>query len=218
MIHHGQSILTLQPKANINLKYASVVRCNQQHIHKRVRLPLHFELSRAIANWIIEEEDQDHEHESEYPHASNPTYSGSQSSYPYQTNSGPAAPSAEMPRVADITSPHHANGSTRGAPRTSTSQTWQGGYPTPQRSNTAPTTNIYSVMEPRDAQNGAPDYYQNTSFTNGAVASNKRAREDDEADDEVKRAKTEHEEGGPVGGSSPYAVNNNRGPNPRVKR
>jgi hypothetical protein len=123
-----------------------------------------------------------------------------------------------MPRVADITSPHHTNGSSRGTPRTSTSQTWQGGYPTPQRSNTAPASNLYNVMEPRDGQNGgAPDYYQSAPFTNGAVPSNKRSREDDDADDDVKRAKTEHEEGGPVGGSSPYAINSARGAVPRKR-
>jgi hypothetical protein len=116
-----------------------------------------------------------------------------------------------MSRVADISSPHHANGSGRVTPRGSTAHTWQGAYSTPQRSNTAPTT-IYNVVEPRDGPNGAPDsYYQSASYANGGL-SNKRGREEDDAEDDVKRTKTEHDDGGPVGGSSPYtAVNGPRG-------
>lgn len=123
-----------------------------------------------------------------------------------------------MPRVADISSPHQTNGSGRQTPRGSASQSWQGGYPTPQRSNTAP---IYNVMEqPREAANGAPDgYYQSAPYSNGAVPSNKRGRDDDDDAEEVKRVKLDgHPQGGPVGGESEYAVNGARGSINRGKR
>jgi protein SOK2 len=163
------------------------------------------------------EEDQDHEHETEY-HQSSSAYGGAQPAYPYQPSAAPTAPGAEMPRVSDITSPQqHPNGSARATPRTSAAQTWQGSYQTPQRSNTAP---IYSVMEPREAPNGAQEtYYQPApSYSNGAVTSNKRGREDDDAEEDVKRAKTDHDEGGPVGGASPYTVNGARNSISRGKR
>jgi enhanced filamentous growth protein 1 len=153
------------------------------------------------------EEEQEHEHESEYPHASNPAYSGNHSTYQYQPNSAPTVPGAEMPRVADITSPQQTNGANRDS-RAAPSQAWQSAYATPQRSNTAPATNIYSVMEPRDTH---MVHYQPTSYANGSVPSNKRGREDDDIEEDVKRTKTEHEEGGPVGGASPYGVNGARG-------
>ena len=76
-----------------------------------------------------------------------------------------------------------------------------------QRSNTAPSSNLYNVMEPREAANGAPDaYYPRAKPPNGNSASNKRGREDDDAEEDVKRQKTDTNEGGPVGGS-PSSVN-----------
>jgi enhanced filamentous growth protein 1 len=98
-------------------------------------------------------------------------------------------------------------------PRTSgTPATWQGGYPTPQRSNTAPGAagNLYNVVDNRDTPNGSTDGYYQTAV-NGNMGSAKRGREDDDDDDAeaTKRQRTEQDEGGPVGGS-PYAVANNR--------
>lgn len=56
-------------------------------------------------------------------------------------------------------------------------------------------------MEPRDT-NGA--YY---SEVPAPIASNKRGREDDDGEEEVKRQKTDTGDGGPVGGS-PYNLGN----------
>lgn len=89
-------------------------------------------------------------------------------------------------------------------PRTSTSQIYQ--YPTPQRSNTAPVSNVYNVVEPRDAANGHESHYY--SATNGSGT--KRAREDDDEVDDSKRQKVDPEEGGPVGGSPYTGINVSR--------
>jgi len=45
-----------------------------------------------------------------------------------------------------------------------------------------------------------------STYVNGAIPSAKRVREldDDVDDDALKRQKTGHEEGGPVGGGSPF--------------
>jgi hypothetical protein len=64
-------------------------------------------------------------------------------------------------------------------------------------------------MEPREAANGAPDGYYSpapASVPNGTPSSNKRGREDDDAQEDVKRQKTDTSEGGPVGGS-PFSAN-----------
>jgi hypothetical protein len=67
-------------------------------------------------------------------------------------------------------------------------------------------------MEPRETANGATDaYYSSTAPIQNGTPTNKRGREDDDAEEESKRQKTDGNEGGPVGGS-PFSVN---GP-PRV--
>ena len=99
-------------------------------------------------------------------------------------------------------------------PRTSgNSATWQGGYPTPQRTNTAHGSGgaMYPAVDNRDTPNGSTDgYYQ--PAVNGNMGSAKRSREDDDDDDAEasKRQRIEQDEGGPVGGGSPYAVASNR--------
>lgn len=114
-----------------------------------------------------------------------------------------------MPRVAEIASPQQ-NGSGVVTSRATGNSTWQGGYPTPQRTNTAP---VYPAVDNRDTPNGSTDgYYQ--PAVNGNMGSAKRGREEDDEDDAEapKRQRTEQDEGGPVGGAtgSPYAVAANR--------
>jgi protein SOK2 len=139
--------------------------------------------------FISEEEEHDHQ---EY-HSSN-GYVPSQSAYSYNPNSASAGqPSPQQ------------NGSGRVTPRTSTSQIYQ--YPTPQRSNTAPASNVYNVMEPRDAANGHESHYY-PAPTNGAGT--KRGREDDDEVEDSKRQKVDPEDGGPVGGSPYPSINAGR--------
>jgi hypothetical protein len=116
--------------------------------------------------------------------------------------------------VAEIASPQQ-NGAGVVTPRTSgNSAQWQGGYPTPNRSNTAPGSGgaMYPAVDNRDTPNGSTDgYYQ--PAVNGNMGSAKRGREDDDDDAEAsKRQRTEQDEGGPVGGAngSPYPVASNR--------
>ena len=143
------------------------------------------------------EEDQEHSHE--YAHSASP-YVANQNSYSYNPNTTPGA--------QGVTSPHH-NGSDRMASRAAPSQTlYQSGYPAPQRSNTAPASNVYNVVEPRDAANVPSDthYY---SPANGAGT--KRGREDeDDVDEMSKRQRNDPEDGGPVGGSPYTAINSGR--------
>jgi protein SOK2 len=144
--------------------------------------------------------DEKHD-ESEYAHPSGP-YGANQNSYAYNPNHG--------------TDPHSSpqqNGSGRATPRTAAAQpTWHAGYGPPPRSNTAPASNLYSVMEPRDGPNGTPNgaapppaYYP---ASNGNLKRGRDA-EDDEHED-AKRHKAEAEDGGPVGGSPYPAINSSR--------
>jgi protein SOK2 len=159
---------------------------------------------KSPTNLVPAEDEQEQDHEGEYAQTATP-YGAAQSSYSYNPNSG--SNPADISRVAEITSPQQ-NGSGRVTPRTSgNSASWQGGYPTPQRSNTAPASNLYNVVDSRDSANGAAEGYYSSAI-NGNIGSGKRGREDDDDDTDNKRQRTEHDEGGPVGGStgSPYAV------------
>lgn len=151
------------------------------------------------------EEEAEHEPESEYTHTS-AQYNGRQGSYSYNPNAGGVA------RVSDdVTASPHQNGSGRATPRTATAPEpqWQPGYAA-QAGPQAPASNVYSVMEPRGANGETFTPYPST-YVNGTLPSTKRVREldDDEVDEGLKRQKTLHEEGGPVGGgSSPFNPTN----------
>jgi enhanced filamentous growth protein 1 len=161
---------------------------------------------------VPEEDEQEQDNEGEYPQAA-ASYAAPQNSYSY--NPAPVPNAAEIPRVAEIASPQQ-NGTGGVTPRTSgTPAAWNGGYPTPQRSNTAPGAagNLYNVVDNRDTPNGSTDGYYQAAVVNGNMGSAKRSREDDDDDaEDSKRQRTEQDEGGPVGGpnGSPYAVPNNR--------
>ncbi|KAF2664568.1 apses-domain-containing protein [Microthyrium microscopicum] len=141
------------------------------------------------------EHDQDQKHT--YP---NPAYA-SQNSYSYNPNNGVGQPAG---------SPQQ-NGSGRHTPRTSASQIMyqQPGYPPPQRSNTAPASNVYNIIDSRDSAPEPQAYY--SAAPNGAAGQKRGRDDDDQADEGAKRRKNEVEEGGPVGGGSPYnAINPQR--------
>jgi protein SOK2 len=158
-------------------------------------------------------EEPDHEQDHEYTHAT--PYSANRSSYSYNPNAGgPPQAGEQVPN--DLQTSPQQNGSDRATPRTATGAQpqWQSQYGAPQRSNTAPASNVYNVMEPRDTTNGAPDYYAAAPLSNG-LSGQKRSRDDDDDADEVKRQKTGGADGGPVGGS-PY--NMSQPPIPARKR
>lgn len=137
-------------------------------------------------------EEADNEHE--YTHTNAP-YNGNRGSYSY----GSGAPSGPIPGEHPHLSPEmtgspHQNGSGRATPRTTaTGQTqWNSGYPTPQRQS-APSSNLYSVMSDTRGTNGnaAPESYQPPggvaqypsqayASSNGVNSSGKRGREDEE--------------------------------------
>src|SRR6202012_2312263 len=78
------------------------------------------------------EDEQDQEADGEYTQAG-ATYAAPQNSYSYN-----AAPAADVPRVSEMASPQQNGAAGVVTPRTSAASatTWQGGYPTPQRSST----------------------------------------------------------------------------------
>jgi protein SOK2 len=157
----------------------------------------------------------DHEQDHDYTHAA--PYNTNRSSYSYNPNAGGPPQSGEVSQVPNdhLQASPQQNGSDRATPRTAANAQpqWQSQYGAPQRSNTAPASNVYNVMEPRDTANGAPDYYSQPTLSNGLVGQ-KRGRDDDDAEEDVKRQKT-GPDGGPVGGS-PY--NMSQPPIPARKR
>ena len=177
------------------------------------------------------EEEAEHEHDSDYAHENNAAYNANRGPYAY--NSGPALGPlhGEHPHLSpEMTgSSPHQNGSGRGTPRvTGASQPqWAAGYHTPPRA--PPSSNLYNVVS--DARGSVPngnsgaDGYASgplqsnypPSSINGVTPSNKRMREDDDADhhqsrpasrgddiDGPKRVKKAREGSvsGPVGGAS----------------
>jgi len=141
------------------------------------------------------------DHEAAYTHAQ-ASYGAPRPSYSYNPNG------SAVGRVGDdVHSSPHQNGSGRETPRSAVEPQWQTQYgPQPGQ---APAANVYNPVEPR--ANGDNGYVPFPSqYVNGSIPSTKRVRElDDEADDDaLKRQKTGHEDGGPVGGGSPFNAAN----------
>lgn len=182
------------------------------------------------------EEEADHEHEAEYTHGNSSNYDANRGSYSY--NNGPAVGSlpGEHPHLSpEMTgSPNHP-ASGRATPRTASApqpyyaQQQPGGYNTPPRVQ-PPSSNLYNVMSSeRGTANGstggdvyAPQpemgnsipngYAAQQPVMNGAAASNKRGRDDEDdgrpssrgpVGDNLKRRKTIRE-GSVSGPSSNY--------------
>ncbi|KAF1963769.1 apses-domain-containing protein [Byssothecium circinans] len=134
------------------------------------------------------------ENEHEYTH-SNAPYNGGRAPYAYGSNPAPGSITGEHPHLSpEMTGSPHQNGSGRATPRTAaTGQTqWNAGYPTPQRQS-APSSNLYSVMSDNRSTNGngasdgysqPPSQYSSQGYAppNGVAASGKRGRDDDEQD------------------------------------
>lgn len=135
------------------------------------------------------------DHDTAYTHAQTP-YGANRGSYSYNPNAPPVARVGE-----EVNSSPHQNGSGRATPRTE----WQPSYSAAQ-GNPAPGGNVYNPIEPRVNGDNYVVPFPST-YVNGAIPSAKRIRElDDDVEEEaLKRQKTSgHEEGGPVGGGSPY--------------
>jgi hypothetical protein len=87
---------------------------------------------------------------------------------------------------------------------------WQSGYG--GQAAQAPAANVYNPVEPRvNGDNGYAVPFPST-YVNGSIPGAKRVRDldDDVEDDSLKRQKTGHEDGGPVGGGSPFSANRPR--------
>lgn len=164
------------------------------------------------------EEEADHEHDGDYTHE-NTTYDASRGPYSYAPGPPVGSMVAEHGHISpELTgSPNHRSGSGRVTPRTATtSQTYysqhQGGYSTPPRAQ-PPSSNLYNVMSSeRGTANGGSnnDMYGNQSdlassmtngytgqqpVVNGAPASNKRGRDDDDDQRPASRGPTGDIEG-----------------------
>jgi len=174
------------------------------------------------------EEEADHEHDAEYTHDNSSTYDANRA--PYNYNNGPPVGSlpGEHPHLSpEMTgSPNHP-ASGRATPRTATAPQpyyqQQGGYSTPPRVPQPPSSNLYNVISSErgtangsttgdvygtqsDMGNSIPNGYPSQQpVMNGAPASNKRGRDDEDdgrpssrgpgADaSELKRRKTLREE------------------------
>jgi protein SOK2 len=138
--------------------------------------------------------DDQGDHESAYTHTQ-AAYGAPRGSYSYNPNAPAVARVGE-----DVNSSPHQNGSSRETPRTAGDAQWQSGYGAP--SNQGPTGNVYNPIEPR--ANGDSYVPFPSTYVNGSIPSAKRVRElDEDADDDLKRQKTGHEDGGPVG--SPFS-------------
>ncbi len=155
------------------------------------------------------DEEAEHDHEAEYAH-NGASYNGGRSSYGYNPNPPAALHSEHSHLPSDLGGSPHQNGSGRATPRSSQTQ-WSGSYNGGQRAQQPPSSNLYSVMSDTRGTttngNAAADAYQGSSglpaaysnqpypSTNGAVSSNKRAREDDDEADPYGRPSSR----GPVG-------------------
>ena len=146
--------------------------------------------------------DEHAEHESSYTHTQ--AAYGSQRGYSYNPNG------AAVGRVGeDVHSSPHQNGSVRESPRGPVDSQWQSGYGA--QAAQAPPASVYNPVEPRvNGDNGYVPFP--STYVNGSMPNAKRVREleDDVDDDTLKRQKTGHEEGGPVGGGSPFNSNRAR--------
>ncbi|KIW03070.1 hypothetical protein, variant 3 [Verruconis gallopava] len=135
------------------------------------------------------------DHDSAYTHAQ-ASYGPTRSTYSYNPNAPPVA------RVEEVSSSPHQNGSGRETPRTASDAQWQSGYS--GQPSQPPAGNVYNPIESRangDGYVGFPSAYVN----GGSIPSSKRIREvDDDEEEALKRQKTAHQDGGPVGGSSPF--------------
>ncbi|CZR59792.1 probable ascospore maturation 1 protein (Asm-1) [Phialocephala subalpina] len=179
------------------------------------------------------EDEGEHEHEAEYTHGNPSNYDANRGSYSY--NNGPAVGSitGEHPHLSpEMTgSPNHP-ASGRATPRTASAPqpyyAQQQGYNTPPRVQPPPSSNLYNVMSSeRGTANGsnngdvyAPQsemgnsipngYPSQQPVMNGAPASNKRGRDDDDdgrpssrgPDVDLKRRKTIRE--GSISGPQSY--------------
>jgi protein SOK2 len=150
------------------------------------------------------EEEADHEHDAEYTHDNSSSYDASRG--PYNYANGPAVGSmpGEHPHLSpEMTgSPNHP-ASGRATPRTASApQSYyaqqQGGYSTPPRVAQPPSSNLYNVISSErgtangnttaDVYGSQPDlgnsipngYAAQQTVMNGAPASNKRGRDDDD--------------------------------------
>ena len=147
------------------------------------------------------EEEAEHEHDTEYPHDNSTAYSAGRGSYSY--SSGPTLGSihGEHPHLSpEMTGSPRPNGASRVASRNSSAgqAQWAAGYHTPPRAPSS--SNLYNVIS--DARGTAPngnanaDGYAATTMqstyaptaVNGASPSNKRLREDDDADQQSRPA------------------------------
>lgn len=138
--------------------------------------------------------DEHADHEAAYTHQ-HTAYGAPRGSYSYNPN-GPA-----VGRVGDdVHSSPHQNGSGREAPRDQWQQPGYGAQPAQ-----GPSASVYNPVEPRANGDGSYVGFPST-YVNGSIPGAKRVREldDDVDDDTLKRQKTGHEDGGPVGGGSPF--------------
>lgn len=143
------------------------------------------------------EEEADHEHDPDYPNdSSNNAYTTNRASYNYNGGTTLASLQGEHPHLSpEMTgSPSHQNGSGRVTPRNAAGgqAQWTAGHQTPPRA--AYPGNAYNPIS--DARGGLPNgsssvdaYGTGTmqsayapAHMNGATPSNKRMREDDDAE------------------------------------
>ncbi|KAL8678728.1 MAG: hypothetical protein Q9186_004962, partial [Xanthomendoza sp. 1 TL-2023] len=142
------------------------------------------------------EEEADHEHDTDYSHDNNNAYNANRSAYNYSSGTGLASLQGEHPHISpEVTgSPSHPNGSGRVTPRNSSGgpAQWTAGHQTPPRATYS--SNAYNPIS--DARGSIPngtsgvETYGTSSMQaayapahmNGATPSNKRMREDEDAD------------------------------------
>jgi protein SOK2 len=173
------------------------------------------------------EEEADHEHDAEYTHDNSTNYDANRASYNYNQNPAVGSLPSEHPHLSpEMTgSPNHP-ASGRATPRTASAPQpyyqQQGGYSTPPRVPQPPSSNLYNVISSErgtangstsgdvygsqsDLGNSIPNGYPSQQpVMNGAPASNKRGRDDEDdgrpssrgpgADGELKRRKTLRED------------------------
>ncbi|KAG9238104.1 hypothetical protein BJ875DRAFT_502263 [Amylocarpus encephaloides] len=176
----------------------------EHHDSKDANGMLHHRQSQQQVGHGQGEEEADHEHDAEYTHDNSSNYDAARASYNY--NNGPAVGSlpGEHPHLSpEMTgSPNHPT-SGRATPRTApASQAYQyqqqGGYSTPPQVPQPPSSNLYNVISSErvtangstsadaygpqsDMGNSIPNGYPSQQpMMNGAPASNKRGRDDDD--------------------------------------
>lgn len=127
----------------------------------------------------------DHQHENSYMGANASAYSSSRTQYAYNPPSSVGTVQGDHAQLSpELTGSPHQSGSGRATPRGgSGAHQWQQGYQTPPRAGSS--SNLYNIMIDSRGANGTPTgdpYASNytTASLNGAPASTKRAREDDD--------------------------------------